>query len=95
MNNALQERQGELQQRAKLVRQRRSPVYVLQVLEHLSFLLWRLHPQLGRLDVAIREHKLELERKVESLQQKLESREKELTDVQKTITDRRMKVGTL
>lgn len=62
------------------------------MLQHLSFLLLRWRPQLGRLDVAIREHKLELERKVECLQQKLESRETELRDVQKTLVDRRTKV---
>lgn len=48
--------------------------------------------QLGQLDVAIKEHKQELERKVESLQQSLEARERELRDAQRELTDRNMKV---
>lgn len=37
-------------------------------------------PQLGQLEVALREHKQEMQKKVESLQQSLQARERELTD---------------
>jgi len=51
-------------------------------------------PQLSQLDVAIREHKQEIERKVESLQQSLEARERELRDAQRELMDRNTKVRT-
>lgn len=56
------------------------------------FLLFPFRPQLGQLEVAIREHKQEMERKVESLQQSLADRERELRDAQSELTDRNMKV---
>lgn len=51
------------------------------------------HPQLAQLEVAIREHKQEMARKVESLQQSLEAKEKELRQVQQELTDKKLKVG--
>lgn len=48
--------------------------------------------QLGQLEVAIREHKQEMARKVESLQQSLEVRERELRDAQQELADRNSKV---
>lgn len=50
------------------------------------------HPQLGQLEVAIREHKQEMARKVETLQQSLEARERELRDAQWELTDKNIKV---
>ncbi|GLD51193.1 coiled-coil domain-containing protein 18 isoform X1, partial [Lates japonicus] len=46
---------------------------------------------LGQLDVVIREHKQEMERKVESLQLSIEARERELRDTQRELSDRNMK----
>lgn len=48
--------------------------------------------QLGQLEVAIREHKQEMMRKVESLQQSLEVRERELGDAQRELADTNSKV---
>lgn len=58
------------------------------------FFLLHIHavPQLGQLEVAIREHKQEMARKVESLQQSLETRESELRDAQRKLSDRNTKV---
>lgn len=49
-------------------------------------------PQLSQLDVAIREHKQELERKVESLQQSLEARESELREAYREVAEGKMTV---
>lgn len=49
-------------------------------------------PQLAQLEVAIREHKQEMVRKVETLQQSLEAKEKELREVQQDLTDKRLEV---
>lgn len=49
-------------------------------------------PQLAQLEVAIREHKQEMVRKVEALQQTLEAKEKELKEVQQDLTDKRLEV---
>lgn len=43
---------------------------------------------MGQLDVAIREHKLEMQRKVESLQQSLEATERRLRDAQRDLLDK-------
>lgn len=51
------------------------------------------HPQLAQLEVAIREHKQEMVRKVESLQQSLEAKERELREVQQELADKKLKVG--
>lgn len=56
------------------------------------FLLPCAAAQLGQLEVAIREHKQEMARKVESLQQSLEARERDLRDVQWELADRDGKV---
>lgn len=48
--------------------------------------------QLGQLEVAIREHKQEMLRKVESLQQSLDVRERELRDAQRELADSNSKV---
>lgn len=50
------------------------------------------HPQLAQLEVAIREHKQEMVRKVESLQQSLEARDRELRKVQQELADSKLKV---
>lgn len=50
--------------------------------------------QLAQLDVAIRDHKQEMERKVEFLEKSLEARERELRDAQREHSDRNMKVRT-
>lgn len=49
-------------------------------------------PQLAQLEVAIREHKQEMLRKVETLQQCLQAKERELKEVQQELTDKRLKV---
>lgn len=49
-------------------------------------------PQLAQLEVAIREHKQEIVRKVETLQQSLQAKERELREVQQELTDKRLKV---
>lgn len=49
-------------------------------------------PQLAQLEVAIREHKQEMVRKVESLQQSLEAKDRELREVQQELTDKKFKV---
>lgn len=50
------------------------------------------YPQLAQLEVAIREHKEEMLRKVESLQQSLEGKERELREVQQELTNKKLKV---
>lgn len=49
-------------------------------------------PQLAQLEVAIREHKQEMVRKVESLQHSLEAKDRELREVQQELTDKKLKV---
>lgn len=48
--------------------------------------------QLGQLEVAIREHKQEMARKVESLQLSLDERERELKGAQRELAERNVKV---
>lgn len=48
--------------------------------------------QLAQLEVAIREHKQEMVRKVESLQQSLEAKDRELREVRQELTDKKLKV---
>lgn len=110
MDNALKERQGELQQRAQLVQHAHKQTNSFSIfnlicrvcfaaISLLIFVLWFFFPrrrrrrrQLCQLDVAIREHKQEMELKAESLQQSLEARERELKDAQRELTGRNMKV---
>lgn len=47
---------------------------------------------MAQLEVAIREHKQEMVRKVESLQQGLEAKERELREVQQELTNKKLKV---
>lgn len=78
LDGALKERQGELQQRAQLVPHininKISITFMSPLLKHCVSL------ELGQLDVAIKEHKLEMEKNVEYLQEALEKSQKELRE---------------
>lgn len=101
MDNALKERQGELQQRANLVQHKRA-FYCLQYCgasrksacntTHICGFV-SCQPQLAQLEVAIREHKQEMVMKVESLQQSLEARDRQLRKVQQELADSKLKVS--
>lgn len=93
LDQVLKERQEELHQRAKLVGSRCfwSPP-LRPAVSSSSGSPPSGSPQLGQLDVAVRDHKQEMAKKAESLQQSLESKEKELRDAQRNLTDRNLKV---
>lgn len=103
MENALKERQGELQQRANLVQPEHTFYCTVWALKQKIWIslscIFLLSPpplinppQLAQLEMAIREHKQEMVRKVESLQHSLEARERELREVQQELTDKKIKV---
>lgn len=81
LDTALKERQGELQQRAQLVPHTNTNINKIS-LTAISPLYQStvFSLELGQLDVAIKEHKLEMEKKVEYLQEALEKSQNELRE---------------